>query len=150
MSTPQEYWDACLIKLWRNFGNVYDLNKMFHAIVGKWPADMEPRLLRTPVRWTPGGMGIRYYTAHFLPNINDRLLAKGPENDVALLRTLKDSKYDTAKDYIKSELEKEKDAAGKKSRVARMINAHNIKAISQRNQHTDWNKVKGGRIGRAK
>jgi len=150
MSTPQEYWDACLIKTWRNIGTFYDLNKMFHSIVGKWPTDMEPRLLRTPLRWTPGKMQVRYYVAHFLPKINDRLHAQPPEKDVFLLRKLQESNYDTAKDYLKSETEKERDAVSRQHSFARKVNAHNIKAITERNHETDWNKVKGGHIRRAR
>ena len=70
MSTPQEYWDACLIRAWRNFYSLKELNKMFHSITGKWPSEMEPRLLRTSTRWLPLHMGVRYYTAQFLPKIN--------------------------------------------------------------------------------
>lgn len=150
MSTPQEYWDACLIKTWRTFGCFLDLNSMFHSIVGKWPTEIEPRLLRTPTRWTPGKMGVRYYVAHFLPKINDRLLAQPPEKDVFLLRKLQESNYDTAKDYIKSEVEIERKNNSKKNTLARRIVAHNIKAVANRNEATDWHKVKGGKIGRAR
>ena len=151
MSTPQEYWDACLIRVWRNLGNFYDLNKMFQSIVGKWPIDVEPRLLRSPKRWTPGGMQVRYFTAHFLPKINDRLLAQKPEKDVALLRKLKDSKYDTQDDYILSVDERERHNMGTHNRVTKQVNAHNAKAIASRNEATDWNKVKGPvKSGRAR
>lgn len=150
MSTPQEYWDACLIRAWRNFHTFYDLDRMFFSITGKWPNEIEPRLLRTTKRKLPKGTGIRYFVAHFLPKINERLLNQPPEKDVFLLRKLQESNYDTAKDYLKSETEKERVAVSEKHHVARKVNAHNIKVITERNHETDWNKVKGGRVRRAR
>jgi len=143
MSTPQEYWDACLIRAWRNFNTFYDLNRMFHSITGEWPNDLEPRLLRTPKIWLPNKMGIRYYMAHFLPKINDRLLAQEPDKDVALLRKLKDSKYDSDTRFLRSDGEVDRDKVGDEMSVVKKINKHNSRAIAGRNEATDWGKVKG-------
>ena len=151
MSTPQEYWDACLIRAWRNFNSLKELNTMFHSITGQWPEKVEPRLLRKPKGFLVNTMGVRYYVAHFLPKINDRLLAQDKDKDVALLRKLKDSKYDTQDDYILSVDERERHNMGTHNRLAKQVNAHNAKAIASRNEATDWNKVKGPvKSGRAR
>lgn len=142
MSTPQEYWDACLIRSWRNLNAMWQLRKMFHSITGEWPEEMEPRLLRTPIKWIPSKTEVRYYTAHFLPKINDRLLAQAPEKDVFLLRKLKDSKYDTDKDYIKSEDEKHRAYVSRLNKRDRALNEYKTTMISRANEDSDGNVVK--------
>ena len=41
MSTPQEYWDACLIKAWRNDGQLIEAFTMFQSITGKKTLDID-------------------------------------------------------------------------------------------------------------
>ena len=152
MSTQQEYWDACLIRAWRNFQNMSDLNKTFRSITGKWPEEVEPRLLRTPIKWMPHTTGVRYYTAQFLPKINDRLLAQKPEKDVAMLRKLQESKYDV-EEAIKSEDEKHSNYVGAVSRRDRALREYKTTMISRANEDSDWNVVKPAgrhRTGRKK
>lgn len=147
MSTPQEYWDACLIRAWRNFHTFYDLDKMFHSIVGKWPNEVEPPLLRRSKAFLPKRMTVRYFTARFLPKINDRLLEQPPEKDVALLKKLKDSKYDVLSSSTAAAMATEEEKSRAKmfhtGAAVRMLVAHNLKVYQERNEATDWNKTKG-------
>jgi hypothetical protein len=129
-----------------------DLNKMFHSITGKWPEEVEPRLLRTPRTWLPRTTGVRYYAAHFLPKINDRLLAQSPEKDVAMLRKLQESKYDTEV-VVKSEGERSRDYVRKVSLQDKRLREFKTTMISKANDDTDWHVIKAPgryRTGRKK
>lgn len=153
MSTPQEYWDACLIRAWRNLNAIWQLNRMFHSITGKWPEEMEPRLRRTPTKWLPNKMQVRYYTAHYLPKINERLLNQEPDKDVALLRKLQESNYDTQNVFIKSEDEKHREYVGKVNKKDRALREYKTTMISRANEDTDGHVVKAPgryRTGRRK
>jgi len=150
MSTNQEYWDACLIRCWRNFQTVQDAASMFKSICGEWPEKIEPRLLRMPAQHTPRGVGIRYFVAHFLPKINDFLWDKPPEKDVDLLRALKTSQLDTRATSYSTNADREKTNAIAQIKRSRVRMAGNTISRSIRNHDTDWHVTKGpSKRGRA-
>ena len=92
MSTPQEYWDACLIRTWRQSGSVLDAMMMFKSITKIQMEDVEPKLLRIPKDGFPWKTGVKVFIASHLSKISNRLWDQPPEKDVALLKKLKDSK----------------------------------------------------------
>ena len=144
MSSPQEYWDACLIRTWRNFGTVLDANKMFQSIVGEWPNQIKPRLLRIPSYGFPFTAQARYFVAHFLPKLNEMLHNVDKDKDVAILRKLKDSKYDILDKADLSASDQERfRKEGRKMRTDKLRTKVGITSYSTRNSATDWNVVKG-------
>lgn len=147
MSTPQEYWDACLIRTWRQSGSVLDAMKMFESITKIRMEDVEPKLLRIPRVGFPWKIGIRVFVAEHLSKISARLWDQPPEKDVALLKKLKDSKYDTEKDTIHS--------ADFKNEIRKTLQNKKqmellSKNISERNKDTDWGTMKTPSRGRYK
>jgi hypothetical protein len=66
MSTPQEYWDACLIKTWRNDGKLLDAFQMFRSVTGKRTDEIDPPLLRLPSAGVPWKLPARAYMAAYL------------------------------------------------------------------------------------
>jgi hypothetical protein len=145
MSTPQEYWDACLIRTWRQSGSVLDAMKMFESITKIRMEDVEPKLLRTPRVGFPWKIGIKIFVAEHLSKISARLWDQPPEKDVALLQKLKDSKYDTEKDVIQnSDFKNEISKTNKNKRKMELLSKH----ISERNKDTDWGTMKIAKRGR--
>lgn len=142
MSTPQEYWDACLIRTWRQSGNLWDTLSMFTSITGNRLEDFEPALLRTPKLGFPWSVGVKVFVASHLSKISKRLWDQSPEKDIVLLRKLKDSKYDTEKDVIQDNALQAERA---RLRVGRMKQEYSTTLISQRNHGTNGNVVKGPR-----
>lgn len=149
MSTDQEYWDACLIRTWRNFGSMGQAYAMFHSITNEWPEKVQPRLLRIPKEFLPNKVGVRFFCASYLPKINDFLCDKPKEKDVELLRALKNSNMDTLDKRLKSNSDKELDNLRAKISYSRTKMAGNTISYSIRNHDTDWNVTKGGKRGRA-
>ena len=139
MSTPQEYWDACLIRTWRRAGTVLDATIMFKSITKINIEDVEPKLLRTPRDGFPWKIAMRIFVANHLSKIGKRLWEQSPEKDVALLRKLKDSKYDTEKDVIQDSAFKNEI---RKTQTNRKKMELLSKLISERNSDTDWKTVK--------
>ena len=147
MSTPQEYWDACLIRTWRQSGSVLDAMIMFKSITKVNLEDVEPKLLRIPRVGFPWKIGIKVFVAEHLSKISARLWDQPPEKDVALLKKLKDSKYDTEKDAIAdNELKNEISKTVKNKRKMELLSKNN----SERNQATDWGTMKTPNRGRYK
>jgi hypothetical protein len=151
MSTDQEYWDACLIKTWRNDGKLVDAFSMFKSVTGRLVFDREEPLLRTPALGVPLRLRVRPYVAQHLEKISRRLWDYSPEHDVALLKKLQTSKYTTS--TTKTNPDKEMTNArnlhkNDKKRLA-MFSLQN----SVRNQATNWGVTKGtgrsARVGRA-
>jgi hypothetical protein len=139
MSTPQEYWDACLIRTWRKAGTVWDVLDMFESITKKKAAEFEPKLLRFPREGFPWKIGVRIFVAQHLSKISARLWEQPPEKDVALLQKLKNSKYDTEKNVIQ---DGDLKSQMRKTRVNRKKQEFTTRAISERNTATNWNVVK--------
>ena len=147
MSTPQEYWDACLIRTWRQSGSLLDALMMFDSITQLRAIDIEPKLLRLPSEGFPWKIGIRVFMASHLSKISNRLWDQPPERDVALLQKLKDSKYDTEKDAIAdNELKNEISKTVKNKRKMELLSKNN----SERNKATDWGTMKTPNRGRYK
>jgi len=138
----QEYWDACIIKTWRRHGTVFDAMVMFNSITGMKTDDIEPSLLRLPKAGYPWKCGMRSFVASYLSKISARLWDQPPEKDVALLRKLQESKYDTEADTIADKSLKEEQS---KHRANQQKMEYTTRAISERNSATDWNVNKGPR-----
>ena len=140
-STYQEYWDACLIKAWRNHGNLLDAVMMFKSITGEMMYEVTPPLLRTPPVGTPWKISVRGYMAQRLEKISNRLWDQPPEKDVALLKKLQTSSYTTTTTHTN------RDGSMDNERAQYLRNRTKVgmSAIdaSNRNQATDWNIVKG-------
>lgn len=147
MSTPQEYWDACLIRTWRQSGSVLDAMMMFKSITKIQMEDVEPKLLRIPRVGFPWKIGIKVFVAEHLSKISARLWGQPPEKDVALLQKLKDSKYDTEKDTIQDNDFKNEISKTYKNRKKMELLS---KTISERNKDTDWGTMKITKRGRYK
>ena len=145
MSTPQEYWDACLIKTWRQHGSFVDAANMFRSITGiDLLKDYETRtILRTPKKFFPAHTGIRIFVAQYLPKISERLFAQPPEKDVLLLRKLSTSKYDVEDKAYTTYAEQELANENRKLRRNRLKVGMSTLSVLNRNSSTDWNTVKG-------
>jgi len=143
MSTDQEYWDACLIKMWQNFGTVWDAVSMFNSLTGKQTDQVDPPLLRFPKPGFPWKIGMRIFLDQFLPKINDWLHNNSPQNHHKLLEKLKNSKYTTLDSRIGGD--KGLEQVTKATYKNRKVNEFNTIRISNRNHDTDWNVVKAPR-----
>jgi len=150
MSTDQEYWDACLIKTWRNDGKLIDAFTMFNSMTNRTVFDRDERLLRTPPHTAPLKLRIRPYVAQHLEKISRRLWDYAPEHDVALLKKLQESKYDTTKQATNPDRELTNEQ--KRTSTNRKRMAMKSLQYSVRNQATDWGVTKptgrGSRVGR--
>lgn len=152
MSTDQEYWDACLIKTWRNDGCFLDAMRMFKSITGRLVFDesREEPLLRTPLKGAPLNRRVRPYMAQHLEKISRRLWDYAPEHDVALLKKLQTSKYTTTEQATNPDKELNNERKRDyKNKQKIMLDTRNY---SNRNQATDWGVTKGtgrgARLGR--
>ncbi len=133
----QKIWDACLIKGWREFKELWKSMSMFEGMTGKKLDDFE--LLRTP-QAVPWEVGVRVFVAQRLPKINDWLYTKGPEHDIALLRSLQASKYTTASQNLNPDRARERARRHAKKDMAFI--ALNTEHYRNRNQATDWGVTK--------
>ena len=141
MSTPQEYWDACLIKTWRRHGTLQDAFSLFLSVTGQKAT--ESGLLRLPQKGIPWTVHARVFVAQFLPKINDWLWDKPPEKDVVLLKKLSTSKYDTLETAFRSNADKELKVEQAHLRKNRLRVGMNTIERNNRGQPTDWGVTKG-------
>jgi hypothetical protein len=148
MSTPQEYWDACLIKTWRNHGQLIDAMQMFTSMTGKKTDEIDPPLLRLPRVGVPWKLYVRAYMAAYLEKISKRLWEQPPEKDVLLLKKLQTSKYDTTTQNTDRDSEMETEI--RKIKTNQKRNGMNTLSTSIRNQATDWGVTKGSARVRTK
>ena len=148
MSTPQEYWDACLIRTWRKHGTLQDVFSLFLSVTGQKATEVG--VLRIPNKGIPWSMDVRIFVAEYLPKINDWLWDKPPEKDVVLLKKLSASKYNTLDKAFKTNMEKELQKEQTNIILNRKIRTLTTIRISERNQATDWGVTKGGRLRRAR
>ena len=148
MSTPQEYWDACLIKTWRNNGQLLDAMQMFTSMTGKKTDEIDPPLLRLPSAGVPWKLYARAYMAAHLEKISARLWEQPPEKDVLLLRKLQTSKYTTSTQDTNRD--KEMTNERQRYRTNRLRVGMSTRANNIRNSATDWNTVKGSAKVRVK
>lgn len=152
MSTDQEYWDACLIKTWRNDGCFLDAMQMFKSITGRLVFDTarEEPLLRLPHKGAPLKLRVRPYMAQYLEKISKRLWEQTPDKDVALLKKLQTSKYTTTEQATNPDKDMNRERERTSTNRKRM--AMNSLQRSVRNQATDWGVTKGigrgSRVGR--
>jgi hypothetical protein len=130
----QRYYDALLIRGWRQFQNLTDVNNAFKSIFGIWPD--KAGLLRTHQY---SKVGVRHFTASRLPKINERLLNQDPEKDVLLLRKLQTSSYTTLKTAIPDK-ELNNESGNLRNRRLRM--GFERTKLLGRNRDTDWNVCK--------
>jgi hypothetical protein len=143
MSTDQEYWDACLIKTWRNAGSVVDALQMYTSITGKLAHDTEPPLRRLPRVGYKYKLPIRIFMANHLEKISNRLFDQPPEKDVLLLQKLKDSTYTTAeKTTLLKDNELQNVSAQHKRDKTRTNFLKKAFGFDNRNRNTDWNVTK--------
>ena len=145
MSTTQEYWDACLIRVWRNHGTYLDAVVMFKSITG---IDLlteggHRAVLRTPKKFFPVKTGIRLFVAQYLPKISERLFGQPPEKDVLLLRKLAESKYDSEDKAYTTASDHEHVTEIGRVRKNRLRVGQGLHQAVTRNAATDWNVVKG-------
>jgi hypothetical protein len=143
MSTDQEYWDACLIRTWRQSGTVMDAIRMFQSITKKNFVEECPNLKRVPKLGYPWNTGIKPFVDQYLSKISKRLWDQTPEKDILLLQKLKASTYDTENDTSMDDrnLRKEMNALT----VNRKKVEYQITKYSKRNRATDWNVHQGPR-----
>ncbi len=135
--TAQKIWDACLIKSWREFRDLYQTLVAFESIAGARIDQFN--LFRTPCG-VPCKVGVRSFVAQRLPKLNDRLHAKGREHDVALLRSLQQSKYTTATQNLNPDREH---AAARRNVIKNQAKiALDVARYSERNRSTDWRVTK--------
>jgi hypothetical protein len=139
--SDQKNWDAALIKTWRKAGSVGDVFALFNSLAGKRTDQCDPPLKRLPNQNFPWKVGVRVFVANHLSKISNRLWDQPPEKDILLLRKLETSAYDTEKEkmHTDSALDAEKRQI-KNNRERRSLTTSRI---SNRNQATDWNVVKG-------
>ena len=148
MSTPQEYWDACLIKTWRNDGRLLDAMQMFTSMTGKRTDEIDPPLLRLPNGSVPWKLYVRAYMAAHLEKISKRLWDQPPEKDVLLLKKLQTSKYTTTTQN--TDRDNEMEAEIRRLRTNQKRNGMSTLANSNSNQATDWGVTKGSARVRVK
>jgi len=144
MSTYQEYWDACLIKTWRNAETVLDAMSMFSSITGKRTDEIDPPLLRLPKVGYKYKLPMRIFMANHLEKISNRLFHQTPDKDVLLLRKLKDSKYTTSENTtLPTDKELVNATAQYKRDNARTKIIRQKLSFSSRTRDTNWNITKG-------
>lgn len=138
MDTNQKYWDACLIKVWRNAGTVLDVIQMYRSITNK---EIDDSLLRTPSKYYPWKIGVRVFVAERLEKISRKLWEQPPEKDVELLNRLQTSKYTTSNE---STLTVDKEKKNQQSQSKRNILKVGMSHLSykNRNNNTNWNITK--------
>ena len=145
MSTPQEYWDACLIRTWRQHGSFLDAVNMFKSITGIDLLEEKTyrAVLRSPKKYFPIHTGIRIFVAQYLPKISDRLFDQPPEKDVLLLRKLATSKYDCEEKAYTTSNETEQNRVKSQLARNRLKVGISTQHVNNRNHNTDWNVTKG-------
>jgi hypothetical protein len=137
MDTDQKIWDACLIKTWRNAGNVLDAIQMYQSITHK---ELDFSLLRVPKLGYPWKTGIRVFVAAHLHKISKRLWEQSAEKDIELLRKLQTSSYTTSLDDVSKD-QSLANEANQHRRNRKKVGMSNL-AYQNRNHDTNWNVVK--------
>lgn len=136
-STNQEYWDASLIRAWRQDMKIIDVINMWQSITNKnYPTDKE-QLLRAPPSGFPWQVKVRVMVAELLPKINQRLWDQSPEKDILLLKALTGSNYTIEKKSSKYLTELRYSAKKIKNNENKITLESNN--YSRRNRSTDWN-----------
>lgn len=145
-STNQEYWDASLIRAWRQDMRLLDVINMWESITNKVYQSEQGSLLRAPHSGFPWQVRVRVMVAELLPKINERLWSQPPEKDVLLLKALTGSNYTVERSSSKYVSELRWSAKKIKNNENKMTLESNN--YSRRNRSTDWdvNKAPKGHI----
>ena len=138
MNSDQKYWDACLIKVWRNAGSILDAVHMYESITNK--KINQSSLLRIPPLTFPWKVGIRVFVASHLEKISKRLWEQPASKDVLLLNKLQTSKYTTSKKSTNRDNELQKENSQYKRN--RLKVGMSTLSSANRNNDTNWNIVK--------
>jgi len=93
--TDQDYWDLCLIQVWRKFGNIGEAVFLFQEYTGKWIYDLN--LKRAPTKGIPWKVGMRAFVGKWLIKISNWLWDHPANQDQILLNKLRRSNYDVDK-----------------------------------------------------
>lgn len=141
----QEYWDACLIKHWRKFGNLLDVMSEFERLTGVWIPGGNAQLLRLPPAKLSWKVGVRAFVASLLPKINDRLVDQPREKDLPLLKKLQTSKYTTLRSAMPSANNNELRRLQYETDKATATIEMDIRKYMSRNHDTDWSVTKASR-----
>lgn len=147
MDTLQTKWDAALIKTWRLDGRLQDTINLFNFLNGNITFSFDLNLKRIPAGGFPWTVHVRVFMDQFLPKINERLWSQSPEKDVLLLRKLATSNYDTYNKPIRNSL-LASTQVGHKIRKSKSIMEYEFRNWANRNNKTDWNKVKSNKVKR--
>ncbi len=99
--------------------------------------------MRVPLDNIPWKTGVRVFTAYHLSKINDRLWGQEPEKDLALLRKLQKSKYNTEKKEYRTNADRDLANERVKNRRNKIVNELARTKRIERNSATDWNVTKG-------
>lgn len=145
--SDQKNWDAVMIKIWRNNGNLMDAMFLFNRLLGKRATDCDPPLKRFPSEGFPWKVGVKVFVSSYLPKISTWLWDHEANRDIDLLKKLEGSNYDCL-EKARMDTEQMKnyhDTARNKKKLAMASLAY-----SNRNNDTNWNIVKGGSIKRQK
>lgn len=139
----QKYWDACLIRGWRENQTLKDAITAWHSITGVKLSESRDGMRRLPRPTMPWEIAVRVFCASYLPKINDWLWDHEPGNDVHLLRKLQQSKYDTQVSATRTEMTRALDREGHANKVSTAKIVYGMAKYSNRNRRTDWNVTKG-------
>jgi hypothetical protein len=135
-SSHQKYWDACLIKAWRDGRQLQHAVLMFESITNQGILDCN--LKRTPPPGMMWKMGVRVFVAEYLPKISERLWNQEPSKDAALLNALEKSNYTSCKrggDLVLAKIKRQTHQNESKASLLRT-------KVNDRNRGTDWGVTK--------
>lgn len=130
----QKYWDAMLIRGWRKFQTIGEVEYVFISTFKVNPWDIG--ILRIPNKYVHKKTQVRSFTAGFLPKINDWLNDHSADKDIDLLKKLETSSY-TAED-CRTKVNKGV-AEYKKNRAIMELDTNLFRT---RNHSTDWSVTK--------
>lgn len=139
----QEYWDAVLIKKFRQRQRVHDAVDMWERLTGCVFVDHAESLRRAPWLGMPWSMQVTLFCDRHLPKIADRLWQQDPSKDVALLNKLQTSTYTTLRIGVNRSSDAQRLSHSIKKDM--QVMALDATKYNNRNQKTDWNVTKSNR-----
>lgn len=145
MDTLQTKWDAALIKTWRLDGRLYDAINLFNSLAGNSEFSFDLNLKRIPAGGFPWTVSVKVFVDQYLPKINERLWNQSPEKDVLLLRKLATSNYDSSDRPMRKSSLGSAQVGSQIQKNNEVIQLNKTNYLN-RNNKTDWNKVKSNRV----
>ena len=144
MSTPQEYWDALLVRGWRNSTSIKDTIDAFKSITGVDPREHQPPLLRVPSSFIKYNATMRWFVGTYLWSLNDLFWNTPPDKDTELFKRVSKSKADTTKTRHRTAGDKEVARLQQKTRndKQRLQFQREALGFDNRNRSTNWNVTK--------